>query len=578
MVGSHLQGRNGLIKLASVCKALQNILTPMLYKDDMDNNDCDALSWGCLYGKLEVVKAAIQHGQPIEHHFERHHNHPLANSLREGMTPLTLAVRGLKCNVVDYLIKQGANVNRPDMYPISDAECSRHGRWFPINWVLSIYNSSCTGNKEYRYVILERLLEAGAHVDQLPLEYEEGKNEKARKCTEGPPIAQATEDHIPTKALALLLKFGADPMVVHTLYDRFGHMTQHRCGDTMRLLVQSLNSWSQYEAWSKFMILKSHLGDSLASNIHDILEITVLNVTPLKIKLLKELFRQESWSAKVLLVPIGGFPNALELLVHSVSNQSSNHQLAESVFEESGKTYTRVQMDLLHFFLSTKAQFDGDSISRTMNRLCCVKDMEVDDAISTLLRLLKETVGNEYTGFSDDTDYECTALHFACDGDGYEWDYPRGSFSPLPRAVPKVWSFTQSGWQVNVRDWYGLTPLHHICQSCDTFADPYETIQLLLECGASVDARTTDEETPLHLLCSVQIPNVLDSEDYPRLGRRKQCIEALLQHGASLTAKACNGQNALQFAESVADHPYASTIAETAEWQDIIMMLEGHVE
>ncbi|KAK4880295.1 hypothetical protein RN001_008441 [Aquatica leii] len=93
--------------------------------------------------------------------------------------------------------------------------------------------------------------------------------------------------------------------------------------------------------------------------------------------------------------------------------------------------------------------------------------------------------------------------------------------------VENIMDLVVGGAQINKLQLY--TPLH-----CATIHKRVDLVDLLLSLGATIDAKDTTGNTPLHLACQVycNIP----------------MIEKLLQHGASMTATNANGDTPLHCA------------------------------
>jgi ankyrin repeat protein len=94
-------------------------------------------------------------------------------------------------------------------------------------------------------------------------------------------------------------------------------------------------------------------------------------------------------------------------------------------------------------------------------------------------------------------------------------------------AVAKL--LIEKGASVDARDFYSQTPLHYAvqCSSCDV-------VELLLKKGADVNAKDHGLSTPLHeAVRSAQI----------------EMAKLLISKGADLNAKDCGGRSPLSYAE-----------------------------
>ncbi|MDB4712759.1 ankyrin repeat domain-containing protein [bacterium] len=87
------------------------------------------------------------------------------------------------------------------------------------------------------------------------------------------------------------------------------------------------------------------------------------------------------------------------------------------------------------------------------------------------------------------------------------------------------------GADVNAKDKYGLTPLHHAA-----WQGRNEIVELLIANGADVNAKDVDGGTPLHEAAS---------------DGRKEVVELLIDNGADVNVKDDRGMTPLDWAEGV---------------------------
>ena len=88
-----------------------------------------------------------------------------------------------------------------------------------------------------------------------------------------------------------------------------------------------------------------------------------------------------------------------------------------------------------------------------------------------------------------------------------------------------------AGVDVNAKDKYGLTPLHHAA-----WQGRNEIVELLIANGADVNAKDVDGGTPLHEAAS---------------DGRKEVVELLIDNGADVNVKDDRGMTPLDWAEGV---------------------------
>jgi cytohesin len=99
----------------------------------------------------------------------------------------------------------------------------------------------------------------------------------------------------------------------------------------------------------------------------------------------------------------------------------------------------------------------------------------------------------------------------------------------------------EAGADVNAKDDFGQTPLHHVCKLRDDKAD---AVALLLPAGARVNEKDQEQQTPLHLAAGE--------------GNLAQ-VRALLKAGAQVNAKDAKGRTplsraSLSFRTDVVNH------------------------
>lgn len=158
---------------------------------------------------------------------------------------------------------------------------------------------------------------------------------------------------------------------------------------------------------------------------------------------------------------------------------------------------------------------DRDTLTR---QLCATEHKN----INTIQHLIKQGADVNFSCPYDKDEYR-TKLHSAA---------KNGSIELVKLLI-------ENGANVNARDKYGETPLHHSIYhsvldetQSNNNVSKEEIVKLLIENGADVNAKNNNEKTPLHYAESVTIAKLL------------------INNGANINAKSKYGRNVLDYAQS----------------------------
>ncbi|KAI0157986.1 ankyrin repeat-containing domain protein [Hypoxylon sp. FL1284] len=107
----------------------------------------------------------------------------------------------------------------------------------------------------------------------------------------------------------------------------------------------------------------------------------------------------------------------------------------------------------------------------------------------------------------------------------------------------------QKGLDINCKDYFGLTALHHMSKLSIT-----SQVEHLIKLGADVNASDENGLTPLHFACRLDVPFNLEDLDYnngsPELLQRSRAetCSALLRSGADPSLSDKDGYTPLHYA------------------------------
>ncbi|KAI1111050.1 ankyrin repeat-containing domain protein [Nemania sp. NC0429] len=163
------------LALARICRRLSNTVVPELDKYDALRGKYYAIWYACVAGNPDILLRRIaQDATVVNRYFTRSFRHERVDfRFGRGMTPLAVAIVAGRDNIVQLLLTNGADANRPDHCPV----LRNTVLWYPINWaVVSKHESSVP--------IINMLKAHSADMDQVPKDFSEGVPEYPRgmKC------------------------------------------------------------------------------------------------------------------------------------------------------------------------------------------------------------------------------------------------------------------------------------------------------------------------------------------------------------------------------------------------------------
>lgn len=121
--------------LARTCRGFSTFLCTFMLEQDAAE-DHYALLWACTKNNVHVLNRVLSHSQLLVNYvFQKQHSikiDGLKHTCKTPLSPITAAIRLRSFDVLEVLLRRGADVNTPDPSPIE--RYSR--RWYPVNWAV----------------------------------------------------------------------------------------------------------------------------------------------------------------------------------------------------------------------------------------------------------------------------------------------------------------------------------------------------------------------------------------------------------------------------------------------------------
>ncbi|KAI0377658.1 ankyrin repeat-containing domain protein [Hypomontagnella monticulosa] len=166
-IARFLSQRDKLRLMLTSTRLYYNTAT-MLYEQDA-KEDHHALWWACYHNRVGTLHHVLEHklpkddtyGEILDHTFKRRHTKTKKVPFSKSMTPISVSIRHRSADALNFLLRHGADVNKPDETRFLNHE----GAWYPINWAVSVLAPT----KESLWSVMRLLLDHGANLNQVPL-------------------------------------------------------------------------------------------------------------------------------------------------------------------------------------------------------------------------------------------------------------------------------------------------------------------------------------------------------------------------------------------------------------------------